>query len=409
MMKRLLQNIALLLFSIFFATIAAELVMSKKIDTFKPLTEQGYVDVRELARRAALARGSNFDERSLHQIVTASRKSNERSFPAVSPAYFLMDDGSISRVKLDGRPVIPLGIAASADNFYCNESGEFVRFTTDRFGFRNLDGAWSKAADIVAIGDSYTMGSCVGDEESIVGNLRRSATVLNLGMGANGPLIELASLREFAGAVKPKVVLWNFFPNDIEDLARESKNPVLIQYLKPEFSQQLQRRNTELQPVVDDVIDKYWLRVKASGEASDVTIAEPFYVFPSLRRIYKFYINQRVILKNTPEFNIDLYVKVLQVAKADVEGIGAKLFFAYIPDCTDFSYGQNIWKNRLLEEVAALGVTVIDTEASVKSSIAGGQDAYFYCPGSHFTPAGAKAAAAEISKKIAAMTGVGNP
>lgn len=406
-MKRVLQNIALLLISSFVAIVAAELMITFRVVSLEPLTPQGYVDVRELARRAAIARGSKFDERPLHQVVTASKKYRERSYPAVSPAYFLADDGS--SVKVNGNPVLPLGIAATADNYYCNESGEFAKFTTDRFGFRNSDGDWAESVDIVAIGDSYTLGSCLDDADSIVGNLRRTAKVLNLGMGSNGPLIELASIREFAGAVKPKIILWNFFPNDIDDLERDSKNSILIRYLQPEFSQQLRQRNDAVQPAVDKVIEEYWQRVKAAGEASDASLAQPFYVFPRLQRIYKFLMNQRAIKAATPKFNLDLYIRVLQVAKADAETMGAKLIFAYIPDCTEVSYGQNIWKARLLKEVAALGVTVIDTESPIKAATDGGKNAYFYCPGSHFTPAGAQAAAAEISRRIAAPMGVSRP
>lgn len=406
-MKRLLQNTALLLISTFVAIVTAELVIKLRIVTLEPLTPMGYVDVRELARRSAIMRGDEFDERSLQQVVVASRENNERSFPAVSPAYFLSSDGS--KVKLNGKPVLPMGIAARADNFYCNESGQFAKFTTDKFGFRNTESTWTETADIVAIGDSYTMGSCLGDDESIVGNLRRFAKVLNLGMGANGPLTELASLREFASVVKPKVILWNFFPNDFDDLERDRKNPVLIQYLTPGFTQQLRQRNDAIQPVVDRVVDEYWRAVKAAGEASDTALAEPFYKFPGLRRIYKFTINQWTIKKTLPNFNLDLFIKVLQVAKSDAEGMGAKLFFSYIPDCLNTSYGQNIWKTQLLEEVAALGITVIDTESSVKAATDGGKRAYFYCPGSHFTPAGAKAAADEISRKIAASIEIDKP
>jgi hypothetical protein len=282
-MKRFLQNTALLLFSTFAAIIAVELLITHRIVTLEPLTPQGHVDFRELARRAAAERGTKFDERSLQQVVTAARQHNERSFPAVSPAYFLSADGS--SVKIDGNPVLPLGIAASANNFYCNESGEFVNFATDKFGFRNADSVWAASVDIVAVGDSFTMGSCLRDDETIVGNLRHSAKVLNLGMGANGPLIQLASLREFAGAVKPKVILWNFFPNDMtEDLERDSKNTILLKYLNSDFSQQLLQINDVLQPAVDKIIEDYWQRIKAVNPVVNSPIPDPFLTLPGIRR-----------------------------------------------------------------------------------------------------------------------------
>lgn len=407
-MIRFLQNTALLLFSTLISIIAIELMITHRIVMLDPLTPQGHVDFRELARRAALARGATFDDRSLQQVVTEARQHNKRSFPAVSPAYFLSADGS--RVKIDGNAVLPLGIAANADNFYCNESGEFATFATDRFGFRNADSVWAASADIVAVGDSFTMGSCLKDDDTIVGNLRRSATVLNLGMGANGPLIELASLREFAAAVKPKVILWNFFPNDMtEDLERDRQNTILMQYLKSDFSQNLRQRNDAVQPVVDQVIEDYWRAIKTVNTVSHAPAPQPFFSFPGLRRLYQALLTQLNHRKVEPEFKIDLFMKILQTAKSDAETIGAKLFFVYIPDCRDDSYGQNIWKARLLRDISSAGIPVIDTEPSVKAATKGGQDAFFYCPGSHLAPAGAKAAAAEISKSIAASTGLGKP
>lgn len=407
-MKRLLQNTALVLFSTFAAIVAVELMITHRIVTLEPLTPQGHVDFKELARRAASERGAKFDERSLQQVVTEARKNNERSFPTVSPAYFLSADGS--SVKLNGKPVLPLGIAAHADNFYCNESGEFVNFRTDKFGFRNADSVWAGSVDIVAVGDSFTMGSCLRDEESIVGNLRQSAKVLNLGMGANGPLIQLASLREFAGAVKPKAILWSFFPNDMtEDLERDSSNKILLQYLNASFSQHLFQINDILQPAVDTVIEDYWQRLRSVNPAPINTTPQPFFDFPGIQRIYKSFKIKFTAKKNENKLNFDLYMQILQAAKSDAEGMGAKLFFAYIPDCKHDSYEQNIWKTRLLKEVSSMGITVIDTEPPVKAATNGGRNAFFYCPGSHFAPAGAKAAAAEISKRIAASIEFGKP
>lgn len=407
-MKRFLQNIALLLFSTFAAIIAVELLITHRIVTLEPLTPQGRVDFRELARRAAESRGVKFDERSLQQVVMAERQRNQRSFPAVSPAYFLSEEGS--SVKVGGKPVLPLGIAASANNFYCNESGEFVNFATDKFGFRNADGVWTGSVDIVAVGDSYTMGSCLRDDETIVGNLRHSAKVLNLGMGANGPLIQLASLREFAGAVKPKVILWNFFPNDMtEDLERDSKNTILQQYLNSDFSQRLLQINEVLQPAVDEVVEDYWQRLKALNPELNYYSPGPFLTLPGIRRIYKSFMNKITAKKPETQFKFDLFLNILKSAQADAERMGAKIFFVYIPDCMDDSYQQNIWKARLLNEVSSFGIAVIDTESPVKAATNGGKTAYFYCPGSHFAPAGAKAAAAEISKRIAASIQLGKP
>ena len=136
------------------------------------MTPQGYVDFAELAKRGASVRGEPYDTRALYQVIADARAKGLRAYPAASPAYFLADEGST--VLVDGEPVLPMGITALADNYYCNETGQYANFATDRFGFRNENAIWDDDVDIVAVGDSYTMGSCLSDDKSIVGNIRQS-------------------------------------------------------------------------------------------------------------------------------------------------------------------------------------------------------------------------------------------
>ena len=55
-------------------------------------------------------------------------------------------------------------------------------------------------------------------------------SVLNLGYGGNGPLIEYATLREYLSSnVK---VIWIYFEgNDLNDLNNEIKNKILNSYM----------------------------------------------------------------------------------------------------------------------------------------------------------------------------------
>ena len=56
---------------------------------------------------------------------------------------------------------------------------------------------------------------------------------MGLAQGGNGPLIEYATLREYFPAKKVKRVLWMYSSvNDLEDLAGELKNEILLNYLK---------------------------------------------------------------------------------------------------------------------------------------------------------------------------------
>ena len=50
------------------------------------------------------------------------------------------------------------------------------------------------------VGDSFVHGACVNEKDTISGNIRKKikpGSVLNLGYGDNGPLLEYATLREY--------------------------------------------------------------------------------------------------------------------------------------------------------------------------------------------------------------------
>ena len=116
---------------------------------------------------------------------------------------------------------------------------------SDRFGFNNPDDEWDQTKiEYLLVGDSFTHGACVNRPNDIGSVLRKLSgnSVLNLGYGGNGPLIQYATLREY---LKPgiKNILWLYFEgNDLEDLKFELKNDILVKYLKKSnFNQNLKR------------------------------------------------------------------------------------------------------------------------------------------------------------------------
>lgn len=401
MVRSLWSNLLLVAISLMMSAFLAEFLLSIDLFSISPITNDGRADVRKLAQQAARTRESVFDERSLAEVVETARLEQSRSFPAISPAYYLSDNRS--SVIIDGEAVLPLGIASHADNYYCNESGAFVQFKTDRFGFRNPDAIWNSNVDIVAIGDSFTMGSCLPESEGIVGNLRQNYKVLNLGMGANGPLIELASLREYGRLLKPKAIVWIFFPNDlVDDLARDRKNKILINYLDPLYTQKLVEKNSLIQKAVDGVVEEYWQRIKNLSLKQSTSTQEAIYKFSRLRSLYyiaKMNLSAKNDVKNP---DLKLFLHILQEAKTEAERMAADFLFVYLPDCVPHSYGQNNWKPILLEGVRSIGVEVLDVEPAITALPGRGEAAFFYCPGSHFSPTGAKTVAAHIAAKLSA-------
>ena len=137
-----------------------------------------------------------------------------------------------------------------------NESGEFAVYETDEFGFRNPKGLHQPGlVDLLLVGDSFIQGSCVKDGEEVAAQLRNTfPKTVSLGNGGNGPLLMLASLKEYGEHLRPKRVVWGYYEgNDMRNLRQEERDPLLLSYLDPNFSQQLVQRKEAVNKVLREI------------------------------------------------------------------------------------------------------------------------------------------------------------
>lgn len=91
----------------------------------------------------------------------------------------------------------------------------------DRNGFHNA--AEIYRADIAIVGDSFIEGiqTTNGDDTLTISSVLQrymNASVVNLGRSGYGPQQELAVLKRYAVPVRPKVIVWAFYGNDLVDL-----------------------------------------------------------------------------------------------------------------------------------------------------------------------------------------------
>lgn len=112
--------------------------------------------------------------------------------------------------------ILPLAPRPYTKYYLCNEGYGLPKYVSDRFGFRNKDSIWDKEEiDIVLIGDSFTHGACVNEENSIQGLLsKKSYNVINLGTLGNGPMHMANISTTFIESIKPKYVILIIGPND---------------------------------------------------------------------------------------------------------------------------------------------------------------------------------------------------
>ena len=121
--------------------------------------------------------------------------------------------------------LLPLGGISNKTTVGENENGRRMIYLSDRYGFNNPDSEWdAKEVEWLLTGDSFAEGEAVQPGEDIAGQIRAIThqSSINLGRAGNGPLMELAELIEYAGAVKPRIVLWIYYGNDQNDLYKES-------------------------------------------------------------------------------------------------------------------------------------------------------------------------------------------
>jgi lysophospholipase L1-like esterase len=238
--------------------------------------------------------------------------------------------------------------------------------------------------DIVAVGDSFTQGHCVPSDSNFVSLIRhRYPRTLNLGIEGNGSLTMLATLKEYAESVRPKVVLWFYFEgNDLKDLRDERHNPLLSRYLTvTDFTQGLLNRQTEIDRVlvdyVETVTEKSWFSVKLE-EISDAIATMGF--LSTLKNIVKIgEVRQRLSLvygtteEDSPYTEpatptradgpqIALLYEILLQAKNLVSSWGGNLYFVYLPAVKRYVPEEKINAGRpaVLQTANKAGIPVID-------------------------------------------------
>lgn len=134
--------------------------------------------------------------------------------------------------------IAPLAPQPNARLFYCNEGYGLIRYTSDRFGFRNDDSLWDRPQiDAVLIGDSFVQGACVTQAATISGQLHAKGigTALNLGTGGNGPIHYGALAKTFLPVLKPKYAVFVFVPNDNKDESQSLYRDVFFGEKRPDY------------------------------------------------------------------------------------------------------------------------------------------------------------------------------
>jgi hypothetical protein len=339
------------------------------------------------------------DVRTSFQVYSDLIDNGIDAVPSIRPNIFLSTGGILTK---DNTRLYPLSGVSKKITVYCNESGERIVYKSDKHGFRNSNQNWDLKEKVwIVIGDSFAHGACVHDDEHAaarVQSLKQNYSVINLGIGGSGPLIELAILKEYASVLKPKVILWFYFEgNDlVQNLKHELNSSVLKNYLRPGYTQNLLTKQHEIDESLNSYI-KNIVKVKNTGILSKLeTIVQNS---GTLRLLH---IRRLMSIKNETWDPLgkdliipDEFLTILKTAQATASQWGGEVYFVYLPelsryllqDRNNFEFRE---RGKVLKLVASIDMPIIDIHNKVFESHA---DPLSLFPGRtepHFTAEGYK-------------------
>jgi hypothetical protein len=374
-------NLVMVCVTLVFAVYAGEVILSLNILKPAPFRQgqpimTALLKSKDREREAAkLAKefGVPIDTRDKYEVITDLRSQGVDAVPSVIAIYqlrFYYDRGNISSA-VNAPPVLALAGISNKTTVLCNENGQFVTYESDEHGFRNPKGMWhSRPIDIATVGDSFTQGYCVPDGKDFVDIIRQQhAATLNLGMAGEGPVLMLATLKEYAPSVRPRVVIWFFFEgNDFVDLQDEKKSPLVMKYLEHGFSQELLRRQGEIDRVLVDLVEKEKARDIAARERvrrqSEGIVSRTRDVIKLRALRYKLGLlrgtNERDATSASEARDLELFRQVLSQAKATVASWNGVFYFVYLPNWGRFArradglFGASLPEERRHDQVIEL-------------------------------------------------------
>ncbi len=312
----------------------------------------------------------NYTESEFHAY---QRVKKDESIKDLVPVFTPMEN--IVRARREGEALqfLPLGGVSNSHTIYCNESGFFSRYVSDEHGFHNPKGWSGKSAELVLIGDSFVQGACVKDGNELGALFRKKGfDVVSLGQAGSGPLIELATLREYGLALHPRVVLWFYFEgNDLSDLDLEFGTPLLANYLQG-ANQGLAYKQKKIDSYLRQIIKKEVesRKNKPSEKWTDGVLAlrhlrqSVWLLLHDLKSRLKKVVNadKPEKLRSIEKKRLARFFRVLSLAKKDVESIGATIFLVYLPAWERYAKGDNsnLISHKVIAGARGLGIRVLD-------------------------------------------------
>ena len=389
-------NLALTIVALSVAVYGAEAAMF--------FTEQGHYKqtfrFQDDRMREARRQGVAYDRRNQLEVVEGLIEEGVPAVAGLHPTLFTATDG----LGKGEERVFPLSGVSNTVTVTCNESGDWIVVESDEHGFRNPPGRFIEGqVDVAVIGDSYAYGSCVHDGEGVAELLRRPGRrLLNVAYSGDGPLMELATLKEYAEPFTPKVVLWFYYEgNDLLDLRSERQSASLLAYLDPDYSQGLMGRRPEL----DRLLSEYHDSVRAAARSATARRKRCVLLLCGVRSLR---------LRTGPDaapvtdLPVTLLGDVLAKAQDRITGWGGTFYVVYVPSWFRYRDGAEPDANfssrkDVLDALHSSRIEVIDFE-EVVSAHPDPLSLFPFRSRGHFTSEGYAMMAEHIERRLESRT-----
>ena len=392
----------IILFSIVASAYSLEIYLTYNKKELNPIEDL------QFRKQQALKSGKEFDTRTKFEVFKSLEKDGLKVSPTIPPNNVL----NKKEFQKLNHQIFVLSNISNTYNVFCNESGKRIIYFSDRYGFRNNDKIWDQNIDIVVSGDSIVQGACVDNADvtaEILAELSNKK-VLNLGIQGYGPLMQLASLKEYAKYKKPKTVLWYYFEaNDLPNMIEEQKNRTLIKYKDENFNQDLIFKHNKIDIQLKEIVKQF-----RKNNRNNIIIKDDhkkivhIIKLQNLRNSLNIYLpNNKSLVKYRfyPNNLIDDYFNILLQSKKLVEGWGGELIFVYHPDISryfgfnSFNYRERQY-SKFLRELKKNKIKVIDFKSDLYDKLEDVRDIYHFGLHGHPNELGYRLSAEVINQNL---------
>ena len=323
---------------------------------------------------AAADQGIEFDQRTKLNVIEDLLSDGVDAVPTFHGSQLIELLGKNTE---DTDYLLPLAGVSNKTTVYNNESGEYLIYKSDRYGFNNPDNQWnSKELEWLLTGDSFTHGSGVLSGQEIAAKIRSfdNSSVISLGIGGNGPLLEYATLIEYDNILVPENVVWLYFEgNDLnENVQNEKTIPLLMKYLEDDFSQNLIHRQKEIDFELETFIANEKDKAQVQQQPQLKLYRTRWLRLKAIRKLLDLDSTKSIKAESELEVNAEdpIFSEILSKTKARVESWGGKLYFVYLPQyerysMKDISHDKFRNKNEVLNVIRGLDIKVIDIHEEV--------------------------------------------